>query len=64
MGSNSHNAMAAAAAPLVSPAADAFVTNLRFGPNGLLYAWDGQQVWRQSGVNVDGNLERRVKVLG
>jgi autotransporter-associated beta strand protein len=35
------------------PAADAFVTNMRFGPDGLIYGWDGQQVWRQSGVNVD-----------
>jgi autotransporter-associated beta strand protein len=31
----------------------AFSTSLRFGPDGLIYAWDGQQVWRQSGVNVD-----------
>jgi autotransporter-associated beta strand protein len=35
------------------PAADAFVTNMRFGPEGLVYAWDGQHIWRQSGVNVD-----------
>ena len=35
------------------PAADAFVTNMRFGPDGLIYAWDGQHVWQQSGVNVD-----------
>jgi autotransporter-associated beta strand protein len=35
------------------PAADAFVTNMRFGPDGLMYAWDGQHVWQQSGVNVD-----------
>jgi autotransporter-associated beta strand protein len=35
------------------PAPDAFVTNMRFGPDGLIYAWDGQNVWRQAGVNVD-----------
>ncbi len=36
------------------PAPNAFLTNMRFGPDGLIYAWDGQHVWRQSGVNVDG----------
>ena len=36
------------------PAADAFLTNMRFGPDGLIYAWDGQSIWRQSGINVDG----------
>src|ERR1700692_1345096 len=35
------------------PAADAFVTNMRVGPDGLIYAWAGQHVWQQSGVNVD-----------
>lgn len=35
------------------PAPDAFVTNLRFGPEGLLYGWDGQKVWQQTGVNAD-----------
>jgi autotransporter-associated beta strand protein len=30
-----------------------FSTALRFGPDGLIYAWDCQNVWRQSGVNVD-----------
>ena len=37
-----------------TPAKDAFVTNMRFGPDGLIYAWDGQNVWQQAGVNVDG----------
>ncbi|HEY2148679.1 MAG TPA: hypothetical protein VGH32_12125, partial [Pirellulales bacterium] len=37
-----------------TPAKDAFVTNMRFGPDGLIYAWDGQNVWQQTGVNVDG----------
>jgi autotransporter-associated beta strand protein len=35
------------------PAPDAFATSLRFSADGLIYAWDGQNVWRQSGVNVD-----------
>ncbi len=35
------------------PEPDAFATSLRFGANGLIYAWDGQSVWRQAGVNVD-----------
>jgi fibronectin-binding autotransporter adhesin len=26
---------------------------MRFGRDGLIYDWDGQHVWRQSGVNVD-----------
>ncbi len=30
-----------------------FSTAMRFSPAGLLYAWDCQNVWRQSGVNVD-----------
>ena len=29
------------------------MTNMRFGPDGLIYAWDGQNVWQQAGVNVD-----------
>ncbi len=36
-----------------TPAKDAFVTNMRFGLDGLIYAWDGQNVWQQTGVNVD-----------
>jgi autotransporter-associated beta strand protein len=35
------------------PPNHAYLTNMRFGPDGLIYAWDGQNVWRQSGVNVD-----------
>ena len=35
------------------PEPDAFATSLRFGANGLIYAWDGQSVWRQAGVNID-----------
>ena len=34
-------------------ALDAYSTSMRFGRDGLIYAWDGQNVWRQSGVNVD-----------
>ena len=27
---------------------------MRFGTDGLIYAWDGQTVWRQSGLNANG----------
>jgi len=37
-----------------TPAADAFLTSLRYGPDGLLYAWDGAAVWKQSGINSNG----------
>ena len=36
------------------PAPVAYLTNMRFGPDGLIYANDGQNIWQQSGVNVDG----------
>jgi PEP-CTERM motif-containing protein len=47
------------AAPLtitVPPAANniAYSTSLRFGPDGLLYAWNGAHIFKQNGVNVDG----------
>ncbi len=29
-------------------------TSICFGPNGLLYAWDGANIWQQTGVNADG----------
>ncbi len=38
--------------PLPTPAADSYGSvSIRFSPSGLLYVWDGADVWRQSVLN-------------
>jgi autotransporter-associated beta strand protein len=38
---------------LPAPNHNAFNTSFRYDSYGILFAWDGYQVWRQNGVNLD-----------